>query len=153
MLSLSVSSYADEPTNNACVSSAIGLVNDFYECLYSKTISDKCYNLLDIAGKTSNTNNQKEIWNYIVANNSMFCTSRYLDGRFYNKTDFIKKSKITISFFNPRDTNDYTSGKLYITIASTLSDDGSDGVYKEISFPITKCDSNTEHKIEFYGIK
>jgi len=148
---------SDNSNNNQIVAHGFKLIESFYKYLLSDRLPEKNTNLFHGIYSSSPERNllQEEIflWKYFRDNQSLFLTDRYKSGKYYNEKDFYSKSKKMISYFNPPKGKPVTDGLLYITLVSTTAKSGSDGVYKEIAFPIVLDEDTNSYKIEWISIK
>ena len=148
----------DSPAMDSKVQAGLMLVEQFYNILLSDTPEDECPDIFaEPLGPQRPANEWRKIvterWRFLRMNRSLFLTERYETGEFYRPTDFYSKSRKMVSFFNPPAGKPYTEGLLYITLVSTVSRAGADGVYKGIAFPIVPAGKPGEYRIEFLGIK
>lgn len=124
------------------------LVDNFYTCLTTDLKQDFCSKIF-INAPYLPKNQIDLIWNYAKNNKQLFI----IKSDTTKDKDFFKKTRKTISYFNPRNLDRISDGYLYITIVHTLPDRFYSGIYKEIAFPIVKDEPSGEYKIEFRNIK
>ena len=143
--------------NPACVSQGLALVKSFYGYLLDDQLPKAKTNLfLDfpvVSSKRSAFEEEILLWKYLRDNRSLFLTDRYESGKFYTAKDFFIKAGKMISYYNSPKGKSISEGHLYITLVSTVKKGGTDGVFKEIAFPIDYDEKNKSYKIECMGIK
>jgi hypothetical protein len=143
--------------NPVAVSHGLTLVKSFYEHLLDDQLPKAKTNLfLDfpvVSSKRSAFEEEILVWKYLRDNSGLFLTDRYESGKFYTAKDFFIKAGKMISYYNPPKGKPISEGHLYITLVSTVARGGTDGVFKEISFPIDYDEKNKSYKIECMGIK
>lgn len=124
------------------------LIENFYTCITSGIVSETCSNIFFLAPYRPQ-DESKTMWKYLLKNKKLFIPQNSNAG----ENDFFKRSRKTISYFNPPSLDNVTDGQLYITIVHTLSNNIYSGIYKEIAFPIIKDDKSGDYKIQFFNIK
>lgn len=148
-----------ETHTTASLKRAMGTVEEFYRVLLSESPPDKCPDIFTSDFRSGVTTT--EMWQFLRSRRELFLTERFEKGPFHKPEEFVRKATKTISFFNPWDVEEVVkmkwntdkkrnpSGLLYITLVTVLSD----GIFKEIAFPLVMSESTGEYRIEFDLIK
>lgn len=125
----------------------LSLVEEFYEKLFVNNKWKKDDSLF-----MGDDVSDSDKWKYLRENKYLFITERYYMGKFFEPKDFFLKARKQVSFFNIKDSAGFEKSQMFITLVSTVSTDGKDGVYKQVSFPISFDKTSNKYKIQFLGI-
>jgi hypothetical protein len=148
MLTSKVGICADPDDGTKAIKAGYMLVENFYSCLTSTLKRDSCGKIFTNSPYLPK-NEIDLIWEYANKNKQLFVPNSDT----IKDKDFFKRSRRTISYFNPRNIERISDGYLYITVVHTLMGRFYSGIYKEIAFPIVKDEISGEYRIEFRNIK